>query len=401
MLRLFNTTATGVTGSKYARVHNNIPRKPSNEISILSVSVNGAKELKSYIDAVTDTFTEIRATFESDLNQSAARCEELPICLGDHEFRAKMCVICHNDLVYAATKLPQSSPFLQGEEAAVDALAQLECLRKMLVNNKQQKKTSIRRIRRLIANELKTVQLLPSLLGIGLDKKASVVDTHIKMLSLEDEPASVKGFRKLIEETKKTHRTISRNLLKQVNLQMKTMRNLYIPTYIDAAQITTGAISVHASACRAFLRQTLHLAVIQYCASLWWHEYEKTALYPELNSSECHVIAELESESRSESRPSLLEKKFDISRTASYMAFVDEDAPIPKIRISVYGNPVKTAKKDNSDSDSNSNDETYETPLLCAYDFDQTLAETIFTDEAVAAFENAQRAHKNRFGVTN
>lgn len=399
MLRMFNTTATGVTGSKYARVHNNIPRKPSNEISILSISVNGAKELKSYIDAVTDTFTEIRATFESDLNQSAAKCEELPICLGDHEFRAKMCVICHNDLVHAATKLPQSSPFLQGEEAAVDALAQLECLRKMLVNNKQQKKTSIRRIRRLIANDLKTVQLLPSLLGVEVGKQASVVDTHIRMLSLEDEPASVKGFRKLIEETKKTHRTISRNLLKQVNSQMKTMRNLYIPAYINAAQITAGAISVHASACQAFLRQTLHLAVIQYCASLWWHEYEKAGLYPELNSSECHVIAEL----ASESRPSLLEKKFDISRTASYMAFVDEDTPIPKIRISVYGNPVKPAKKDtsNSNGNSNCNDETYETPLLCAYDFDQTLAETIFTDEAVAAFENAQRAHKTRFGVTN
>jgi len=416
MMRTFTATATGVTGTKYTRVHNNIPRPNPNSSpnsspssspilkgnkSILSISVNGVKELKAYVDETTKTLAEIRATFESDLKQDAARCDEIPICLGDHEFRAKMCAISHRDVVYAATSLPQMSPFLQSEEAALEALAQIECIRKMLVNNKRQKKTTIRNIRKLITAELKNMHLLPSLLGIGFDKKASVVDAHIRLLSLEDEPASVKGLKKLIEEAKQQHLTVSRNLLKHVNSQIGTMRNLYIPEYIAAAQHTAGAVITHASACRAFLHQTLHLAAIQYCASLWWHALDLNAERESSsnssnssNSSECHVIAELVSDSKTKSKsksPVQSEKMFDISRTAAYMAFVDDRAPIPQIRISVYGNPVKKT------GDGNDDNEQYEVPVFYTYDLDQCLAETIFTDEAVESFENAQRVHKHRF----
>jgi hypothetical protein len=68
---------------------------------------------------------------------------------------------------------------------------------------------------------------------------------------------------------------------------------------------------------------------------------------------------------------------FKASRAAAYFEFCAENRPAPRICITVHGDPDPAHGNT--------------IPLICKYDFDQELAETILTDEAIDQFEEARR----------
>jgi hypothetical protein len=362
--------------SKYMRTHYNgaTTIDPTAAAVLSKEPIKGAKELKKYTTELTTLLANIQSEFETDLSRPECNVNVRRICLKDHDARNEMCQVAHNDFVYAAVKLPQCSAFLQAKEAAQECLGQIELVRKMMVTNKQQKKTTIRKLRCVIAREKKAKLMLPALV---IDKNPAIINHHLNSIALEDEDSSptVKSLRSMISETKQNHRTVSKNLLKQAAALMDAMRNQHLLTYKVAAESTIGAIMSHASACSAFMRQTHHLAVIQFCASQWWNEYEKPALLQTTTTphppNNYYVVAELSSG---------LHAKFVVSHTSHYLSFLEENCPVPDIRVVVYADPVLNAVT-----------KEYEQPVVCSYVFDDILAETILTDEAIEAFEEAQR----------
>lgn len=349
---------------KYNRVHNN---------NTTAVSVNGAKELKKYVTEMTTLLANIQSEFEADMVNVNASSKVNQ--MNHREFRNEMCRVAHNNFIYAATKLPQCSAFLQAKEAAEECLSRIELVRKMMVTNKQQKKTAVRNLRTLIAHEKKARMMLPALV---IDKNPAIITQHLmKSVALEeDEPCStVKGLRDMITQTKQNHRTVGKNLLKQAAALMEAMRDQHILTYKTAAESTIGAIMNHASACSAFMRQTLHLAVIKFCASRWWNEFEKPASSASSASSQSNTNYYVNVELASG-----LDAKFDVSHCSHYLSFLEEGCPMPDIRVVVYKDPVL-----------NPITNEYEKQVHCSYVFDDLLAETILTDEAFEAFEEANK----------
>lgn len=316
-------------------------------------SVNGAKELKYYIKEITEILTNIRSEFETDLAGKGTSFIPIRICREEYDLRCKRCAVEHRNFVHTITSVPKYSIFLQAEAAALDCLAQMELVRKMMVTNKQQKKTTVRNLRRIIARESKASLLLPAL---SLDKEMDTVSRHLQMIAANKEAPLVTELKAMVTITKQNHRTVAQNLLKQAGTLMTTMRYNHILAYKAAAETTIGEIMNHASACHAFMRQTLHLAVIEYCASRWFHSSSSAA--SEGDGDVESVTAELVSG---------LDRTFDMSRSGSYFSFLAENRPIPEIIIMVWG------------------DSEYRT-----IEFDQTFAETIITDEAIAAFEQEQ-----------
>ena len=348
---------------KYTRTH-------YNGAAVLPESVKGVKELKKYIIEMTTLLANIQSTFEADLARPESSVgRRVRICLKDHDFRNEMCQIAHADFVYAETQLPECSAYIQAKQAAHDCLAQIELVRKMMVTNKQQKKTTIRKLRRVIAREKKAQLMLPALV---IDKTSALIDRHLQSVSLEGEDASptIKSLLSIISETKQNHRTVSKNLLKQAADLMDAMRNQHLLTYSMAAESTIGAIMNHASACSAFMQQTLRLSVIQFCASRWWNEFEKPA-NPNHPHADTYYYVSVELNSG-------LHAKFDVSHSGHYLSFIEENGPVPDIRVVVYATNMNTLINE------------CDKRVHCSYVLDNALAETILTDEAIEAFEEAQ-----------
>jgi len=323
---------------KYTRTH-------YNGSAALPESVKGAKELKKYNTELTTLLAKIHSMFEEDLYDAKSRCAQVRICLKNHDFRNEMCEVAHNDFVYAATKLPQSSAYIQAQQAAQECLEQLELVRKMMVTNKQQKKTTVRKLRTIIAREKKSQLMLPALV---VDKNASIIAKHLESVAIDDESPTVKNLRSMISQTKQNHCTVAKNLLKQAAVLMDAMRNQHILTYNTAAESTIGAIITHASSCSAFMRQTLNLE-----KPTLQHKPKSTSIS---NPNNYYVTVEVNS-----------------GLHAKFNAWPHD------IRVVVYGDSVL-----------NATDEKYEPRILYSYVFDNLLAETILTDEAIEAFEKAQ-----------
>lgn len=312
---------------------------------IATTRVNGANELKKYIAGITEVVKEIRDEFEDSLQQPDAIVVE-----NGHLHFAKTSKQYHNvektardhrTFVYNKTKLQQFSKFLQADEVVVESLGLLETLRKMLVNNKQQKKTTIRNIRSTI-NELKRHQRKSAANPADGEIEAKVSSPSIERLERE------------IETTKQNHCTITKRILTQVNTLLLVMRR-NILAFKLAAEENLGEIICHAEKCRAFIAKCCQLEVIEFCASIWWFDTQHSgfiAEHPEWSERYFSVSAELEEK---------------MTRSSPTMTGPIENDRI-KIVVQCFNPMVLT---------------------VCEYEFDQTLAKTILTDEAIHAFETA------------
>ena len=349
-------------------------------------SVKGAKELKEYIDRTNELVQAIRTEFEKDLKDPRARVEKPNTFLGTRNISCEMCEIAHNDYVYYETKLPQHSAFLQAEQIVLVAIDALEHFRKMLVTNKQQKRTMLRNIRRSIASERSALALPPSMqhrssssLSLSSSSSQSFAaaaaitdhpDHGVKMdepfeCLLEYEGPAIKGLKQLGEQLKQNHRTIARNILIQVQPILVAMRTRNILAYKLAAENTIGKIIHHAEKCRAFFAQCRYFACIEYCASAWWMETQRDPM----DHSPYYVRAVLESESSPSS----------FSETARPVSVFGETSQQVIIEVQSANN----------------------TDVVFSQYLDQELAGIILTEEAVRAFEAEEvpRSYRREYGT--
>jgi hypothetical protein len=313
--------------------------------------INGAKDLKMCIQDMTRDAESIRAEFDHDLQQPKAVVnypdnDFISIGQGNHEFNARMCQVAHSDFVYNNTQLSQSSQVLQCESVVKDCLARLEELRKMLVNNKQQKKTTINAIRRIIIADINSSR-----------NSAQVFE------EIDYQSPIVVMLRGLIEQTKQNHKTINRNILDQVRAIVLDMRTRHIRMFEQSAQQTVEAIIQHADKCRVFMAQCRHLAIVEYCANLWWTKTQKEHYHQKK-----YYVSAL-----------LAEDKGELKRFHAAIAGLSAARPM-NVEILVFEhNEMQSEEKEQ---------------CILTYDLDEELAAEILTDEAIQTFEDDERDAK-------
>jgi len=311
--------------------------------TIFMPRVKGVKELNTYIEQISKLVTDVAHEFQNDLRrQEKAIIRRSRICRGGPNVSAEMCEIAHNDFVYRMTQLPQSSEYLQMTGILLGSIQQLENIRKLLVSNKQQKKTAIRRIRSIIK---------------GM-RNAADIDEDDQELEPEITQTE-KELRSLIEMTKEHHRVISKRLIEdQVTPIIRVLRTRHILAFKTAAENTIGEIIQHAEKCRAFLLRCRWLALVEFCASSWWFETQKDPMDPSYYQVTAVIVGEEEENEF---------KRFNPKK--QYPAFLDQ-LMNTDIRIVVIGDDSRIR--------------------VAQYDLTRELSETILTEDAINAFENEQ-----------
>lgn len=318
--------------------------------------VKGVKDLKEYIEWMSKMIVDVAHEFQHDLKQEKAVIRRTRICRGGLDFSAEMCEIAHNDFVYHMTQLPQSSEYIQTTGILLGSIQQLENIRKMLVNNKQQKKTAIRRIRMIINMERSAAAALDGCVSAAEEDDMMMVE--LEHPATEDGPI-IKELYGLIEMTKQNHRTISKRLIEeQVCPIMRALRTRHVLAFKLAAENTIGEIIHHAEKSRAFMLRCRWLALVEYCASSWWLETQKDPMDP----SYYHVSAVIVGEEEENEF-----KRFNPKK--QYPAFIDQ-LTNAAIRIVVTGDDSRIR--------------------VAQYDLTRELSETILTEDAINAFENEQ-----------
>jgi hypothetical protein len=327
------------------------------------VKINGPKDLKQYIEQQAGFRQRIREEFLSDIQQPNATIHTLPNFLNNDSWnvRAQLCQMDHRSFIYKRTGLPQFSTFLQNEATHTEALDQLEHLRKMLVTNKQQKKTEIRKIHdiiKLVKEQERQEQRIPSptfdfVTTMSTDDNDDNDDNDDVLLEAEDSTI-VKALKAQIETTKQNHRTISHNLIHQVHSIMKAVRH-HIVDLKRSAEDNVGEIIHHAEKCRAFIAKCFDYSVLLYCASAWWRQTQKDAMD--------HGYYHLEVEPVNPD---------DATFNPNAAATTEHN-----LRICVFnGNTI---------------DPKY---LVHVYDYDQDLAKAIYTPETVCEAEKILRSFR-------
>ena len=325
--------------SSRTHIHNRMPKQPKPlDNFITTTRISGANELQKYIEEITAIANEIRKEFEDSLLQPYAIVEYRRTGRSTHDFNAEMSSVTHRDFVYTKTTLKQFSKFLQSDEAVFECLRLLETTRKMLVNNKQQKKTTVRNIRATINELKKHQQQWNEFLKIDVELEAKVSSPSIDRLERE------------IEMTKQNHRTITNRLIGQAATLVLVMRR-NILAFKLSMEDTIGEIIRHAEKCRSFIAKCRRLELIEFCASIWWFESQHSALieqHPELSDHRFSVSAEVQEEENERS-------------STMMMTFADD-----RTNIVVQCCCLTT---------------------VCEYHLDQNLTDIILTDEACQAFE--------------
>jgi hypothetical protein len=314
---------------------------------IFTTTIHGAKDLKEYISRITEILQGVRREFDRDVQQPLARVEEPGTFLGSRKFDVTMCSVAQDSVRHSEIVLPQCSGFLKAEQVVNDDMELLENIRKMLVTNEHQRNRSVKNLKKTrnqVSAALKSVlsgcveELEPEIPG----------DKEIKLL-----------IQQQVQQVQQNHRTVARNLCMQAEMMIRALRTRDILAYKLAAENTIQKIIRHADLCRKFIAECRQIACIEYCASAWWMETQRDPM----DHSPYYVTAV------SEGEPT----KFNAS-AVEYSALVSGGRAPPRILIEVHSA--------NRFSDDNS------CVVVFSQYLDQELAETILTEEAVAAFED-------------
>lgn len=343
-------------------------RRPNTETAgnTFMIYVKGAKELKVYIEWISKLVVDVSYELQRDLKEEKATVQRVQLCRGGPDFSAEMCAVAHRDLVYQMTELPQSSEYLQTTGIMLSSIQQLENIRKMLVNNKQQKKTAIRRIRKIINMERRSAAAEAARQmdhhDVGCDcLTTGENDDDVMMVELEPRSAqdsqTIKEMYQLIEMIKQDHRTISKRLIEhQVRPIMIALRTRHVLAFKLAAENTICEIIHHAEKCRGFMLRCRWLALVEFCASSWWFETQKDPM----DHSYYYVSAVIVGE----------ENEFKTFNPKKHYPVFIEQITNAEIRIVVTGDDSRIR--------------------VAEFDLTSELSETILTEDAINAFENAQ-----------
>jgi len=334
--------------------------------------VKGAKDLKEYIDWISKLVVDVSHELQRDLKEEKATVQRVQLCRGGPDFSAEMCAIAHRDLVSQMTELPQSSKYLKTTGIMLSSIQQLENIRKMLVTNKQQKKTAIRRIRKIINMERRRSAAAEAaarqidqdhddggdcLLTTG-ENDDDVMMVELELRSAKDSE-TVKEMYQLIEMIKQDHRTISKRLIEhQVRPIIIALRTRHVLALKLAAENTICEIIHHAEKCRGFMLRCRWLALVEFCASSWWFETQKDPM----DHSYYYVSAVIVGEEE--------ENEFKRFNPKKHYPTILDQLMNAEIRIVVTGDDSQIR--------------------VAEFDLTSELSETIFTEDAINAFENAQ-----------
>ena len=336
---------------------------------VLHPQANGANDIKKYIQEITYDAERIRAEFKRDLQGAKSIVKKEGSTHGSHDFKAQMTAINHSSFIYERECLTQFSQFLQAEMSVIECLKQLEDIRKMVVNQKQEKNTmdaimkkgmGKKMLKQIISGEgqrgVITAVAAAAAAATHDDDDDMLPEFRELELELEHENHTTKTMNRLIEKNKQNHATLSKNLLKQAEAIM-TMLRRHILTFKLAAEDTIGEIINHAEKCRAFIAHLRHLDIIEYCASAWWHETQKDAM----DDDEYFVTLDAVGEPTDFNAFSLQKP---------HTAF--PHSPMSVLKIRVFGHQTTIGEEN----------------LICEYVLDQELAETILTEQALEALKH-------------
>ena len=251
------TTMTSTAARiKKTKTKTNTKTNPDNEEEIIPIPrlpVRGAKELKKRIQEYVTLVGGMKNDFERSVNSPDANVDPAPICVPLHEFHSSQCAVRHRDFI---RKVARESPDLSIPESNVNcALAALENFRKMLVTNKQQRKTAHKdnhRVSTAIQASFQTTMEMAEL-------EPPMNAFSVELLKIDD-------------AAKQHHRTMSRNILEEVNRLLVQLRTQFILALQAALDDSVGKIIQHAEECREFIERTRRLALLEFCASRWFDE---------------------------------------------------------------------------------------------------------------------------------
>lgn len=331
--------------------------------------IKGANDLKEYINQINEIIQGVRREFDCDIQQSRARVEEPKTFLGSRKFDVTMCRASHDSVIHSETKLPQESKFLQAEQTVNDSLELLENIRKMLVTNKQQRKVTVKNLKKLThlavntgkINDLKKDREINDEQGGVYQVPNGGTAAFVEEVELEHQTPKDKEIKLLIQQVQRNHRTVTHNLCRQAELIVRALRTRVILAYKQAAENTIQKIIHHADLCRKFIAECRRIACIEYCASAWWMETQRDPM----DHSPYYLTAV------SEGVPT----RFN-AWSEEYSALVSGRRAQPPILIQVQS------------AERSSHDNTCQ--IVFSEYLDQELAETILTEEAVRAFEEEE-----------
>lgn len=334
-----------------------------------TTNIKGAKDLKEYINRISEITQGVRREFECDVQQPRARVEEPKTFLGSRSFDVTMCRVSHDSVLHSETKLPQDSKFLQAEQTVNDGLALLENIRKMLVTNKQQRNVTVKNLKKTRhlgvktgkINDLKKEREITEQGGVYQVSNGGGAAAFVEDIELEHETPKYKEIKLLIQQVQQNHRTVAHNLCKQAELIVRALRTRDILAYKQAAENTIQKIIRHADLCRNFIQDCRRIACIEYCASAWWMETQRDPM----DHPPYYLTAV------SEGVPT----RFN-APAQEYSALVSGRHAPPPILIQVQS------------AERSSHDNTCQ--IVFSEYLDQQLAETILTEEAVRAFEEEE-----------
>ena len=219
-----------------------------------AIKLKGAKDLKKYITAASEAIQDITQQFQADLRNPCTIVDASAIQDENIRFKAEMCAIEQRTFVNNITRC-HPSPLVGAKDDADKCLANLENLRKMLVNNKQQKKTTIKQVRGII------------------QRMCNAAAATIALLQAEPDashPVAIE-LKRLIVQVKQNHNTVAKNLREQAIFNMRQMRNCIL-AYQCAAETTIQQILNHGEKTRAMVRKYQDIELIEYCARVWWSQ---------------------------------------------------------------------------------------------------------------------------------
>jgi len=331
-------------------------------------TIKGKKGITKFIEEITASFEKSRQAFRNDLNQPEANLNEKDeVFFISHgsgfEFKVHMAAVAHRGMVHHIT-LCHPSELVTAEIDVTQSIAQLQEILKMFINNKQQKTTTINQIRRILRNSTTT-----SVVFNDGDDDALLLERPPSRVALDTTLTSflTSELNELIETTKRNHRTISRKILEQARFNMHLTKSRVL-AYKSAADTTIGKIIHHADCCRKFVLRCNDLALVEFCASVWWFKSQNDDLSDQSDYSVSIVDVDA---TRDEANLDAMLMTSLHNRYTSFSELTPESITTSStIQIFVYG-PYSSANPN---------------PLVAKYDLDQELAETILTDEAVRLF---------------
>jgi hypothetical protein len=305
-------------------------------------NVKGARGLKKFIEDATKTVDSIRTVFQNDVNQfkieepnSIRRRTKRLIhdCVNSHKTFVENNILCN------------PSHWMTAEQDAINCLEILEKTRKMFVNNKQQKNTTIGMIRKELRN-------------IHLDQPTSSVA--------------------LIQHVRQNHNTIAKKILEQARFEMFAMKRSIV-AYQLATETVVNQIIDRAEKSRAFIAKCYNLAIIEFCASAWWFETQKDPM--DHNNYHVYVVDTTEEFSQigvQYDESTMMRHRYTVDHSFVHRNISDTTSlNLTAIKIVVYGVPMTMME---------------EPPVIEIYWMNEDLADTILTEEAIDSFETAQGA---------